>query len=191
MALIVSMMVSCTFSSANPTSTVTTQDAGLLKPQSATPNSRFVLGSPEVEEGGQLPKDYTCDGSSATLPLKWGGEPANTMSFALVMYTIPNPGESHWYWVLYNISSSVHELVKNVSGAGTLGNNSVNHETKYAPPCSKGPGPKLYTYTIYALSSPPRFTIPTAGVSRDVLLAAIQDRTLGRADLNVFYSREK
>jgi phosphatidylethanolamine-binding protein (PEBP) family uncharacterized protein len=151
--------------------------------------SRFILSSPEAVEGGMLPKEFTCDGSSSTLPLEWKGVPVGTKSLAVVMHTIPGPNESHWYWVLYNIPSDVRTLVKNVIGVGILGNNSVNKKTEYAPPCSKGPGPKLYTYTIYALSAPPQFDVPASQVSRDVLLSAIKERILGTAELNVYYSR--
>jgi phosphatidylethanolamine-binding protein (PEBP) family uncharacterized protein len=154
-------------------------------------DSQFILASPEVTEGGLLPKEYTCDGNSSTLPLEWSGEPASTKGFALVMYTIPSPNESHWYWVLYDIPPDVHNLDKNVVGIGILGNNSVNGRPEYAPPCSKGPGPKLYTYTIYALSATPQFTVPPAEASRDILLAAIKEITLGTAELNVYYSREQ
>jgi phosphatidylethanolamine-binding protein (PEBP) family uncharacterized protein len=178
-----------------PVTTVTTSAAGApgtvesSTTRSVTTSSRFVLRSPEVVEGGILPRDYTCDGTSATLPLEWSGAPVNTNSFAVVMYTIPSPTETHWYWVVYNIPSSVQSLARNVTGVGTLGNNSVNGRIEYAPPCSKGPGAKLYTYTIYALSAPPEFTVPPAKISRDVLLSAIADRTLARPDLNVYYSR--
>jgi Raf kinase inhibitor-like YbhB/YbcL family protein len=153
-----------------------------------TPSS-FMLTSSAVAEGGNLPQEYTCDGTSATLPLAWSGAPAGTQSYAVVMHHIPGPGDSHWYWVLYNLPASVHNLEKNTSGIGTLGNNSVNGQTQYAPPCSKGPGAKMYTYTVYALAAAPQITQLPTQVSRDVLLAAIQDRTLATAELNVFYSR--
>jgi formylglycine-generating enzyme required for sulfatase activity len=105
------------------------------------------------------------------------------------MYTIPAPGESHWYWVLYNIPASVHSLAKDTSGIGTLGNNSVNGKTAYAPPCSQGPGAKSYTYALYALSAAPNITVPPAQVSRDALLAAMKGRTLSVAELHVTYTR--
>jgi Raf kinase inhibitor-like YbhB/YbcL family protein len=151
--------------------------------------SSFILRSPEAIEGGTLPKEYTCDGNSATLPLEWSNVPSGTKSLAIVMYTIPGPNESHCYWVLYNIPPDMQRLAKNVSGVGTLGNNSVNGKTSYSPPCSKGPGPKRYTYTIYALSAPPVFTAGPSKVSRDILLSAIKDRTIASAELNVYYSR--
>jgi phosphatidylethanolamine-binding protein (PEBP) family uncharacterized protein len=70
-----------------------------------------------------------------------------------------------------------------------LGTNSVNDRTEYSPPCSKGPGAKDYTYTIYALASTPELTVASDDVDRDTLLAAIADRTLGSATLNIVYSR--
>jgi Raf kinase inhibitor-like YbhB/YbcL family protein len=149
----------------------------------------FTLTSSEVKEGGALPKEFTCDGSSATLPLSWSGAPEGTKSFAVVMHHIPGPGDSHWYWVVYNIPANVTSFEKNMTGIGTLGNNSVNGETRYAPPCSKGPGEKIYTYTVYALSAEPQLSVPANEVTRDVLLDAIKDITLASAELNVTYTR--
>lgn len=152
--------------------------------------SSFVLSSPEVSDGGTLPKEFTGDGESATLPLEWSGAPAATKSYALIMHHIAPEGEAKWYWTLYDIPASVKSLPKNVRGVGTLGNNSVNGQTEYAPPHSKGPGAKIYVYTLYALSAPPRISIPPAQVDRDTLLNAIRDRTLASAVLHVTYTRE-
>lgn len=151
--------------------------------------TNFVLKSSEVVEGGALPRDYTCDGSSATLPLEWSGAPSDTKSFAVVMHHIPPEITAHWYWIVYNIPPRVTSFPKNVKGIGILGTNSVNGKTEYSPPCSKGPGEKIYTYTVYALSAEPQLTVPASKVNRDVLLTAIKDITLANAELNVKYSR--
>lgn len=158
---------------------------GQAEPRSTT----FELASPEVVEGGTLPKDYTCDGTSATLPLGWSGAPAETVSFAVIMHTVASPTDIHVYWVLYDIPAEASSLVKNVSGVGTLGINSKNGLQEYTPPCSQGPGAKTYTYTVYALAAEPQFTVPANAVTRDVLLAAMQGITLASAELNVVYSR--
>ena len=149
----------------------------------------FILRSPEVADGGTLPKDYTGDGTSATLPLDWEGAPAGTKSFALIMHHLDPQGIAKWYWVLYDIPSTVHSLPRNVQNVGALGNNSVNDRIGYAPPQSKGPGPKTYIYTLYALSAAPQLNVPSAHVSREVLLAAIKDRMLASAELQVVYTR--
>jgi phosphatidylethanolamine-binding protein (PEBP) family uncharacterized protein len=152
-------------------------------------NETFILTSSDVDEGGALPKEFTCDGASATLPLSWSGAPAGTKIFAVAMHHVPGPGDTHWYWVMYNIPANITSLEKNSAGIGILGNNSVNGETKYAPPCSKGPGEKVYTYTVYALSAEPQFSVPASDISRDVLLDALKDITLASASLNVTYTR--
>jgi len=149
----------------------------------------FTLRSPEVTDGGTLPRDYTGDGTSSTLPLEWSNAPAGTKSFALIMHHVPPDGGFKWYWVLYNIPADTHGLPKNVKGIGTLGNNSVNRRLEYAPPHSKGPGPKTYIYTVYALSAPPQITVPSSEVNREVLLAAMKDKILASAELRVVYSR--
>ena len=149
----------------------------------------FVLSSPVVADGGTLPVEFTGDGASATSPLQWGGAPAGTKSYALIMHHIDPAGKTKWYWILYNIPATITNLPKNVNGIGTLGNNSVNDRTEYAPPHSKGPGPKTYVYTVYALSAPPQLTVPPSEVNREVLLAAMKDITLASADLSVTYTR--
>lgn len=153
----------------------------------AIPDTAFTLQSSIVVSGGMLPATYTCDGASATLPLAWSNAPAGTVSYAVIMHHEAAPNDIHWYWVLYDIPADVTQLVQNSSGIGTLGTNSVNDRPEYAPPCSKGPGPKRYTYTVYALSAQPQ--VPAGGVNRETLLTAIADITLASATLDVIYSR--
>jgi len=148
----------------------------------------FVLRSPAVGTDGVLPKEFTGDGEAATPPLEWSGAPAATKSYALVVHHVDPQGVVKWYWVLYDIPADVHALPKNVRGVGTLGTNSVNDRAEYAPPHSQGPGLKKYLLTLYALSKPPQFTVPSNRVTREALLAAIKDRTLASAELAVNYT---
>ncbi|CAN5535365.1 YHYH protein [soil metagenome] len=156
-------------------------------PSAAT--SSFILTSPEVKDGGALPVDYTGDGSAATLPLAWSGAPAGTKSYALIMHHLDPEGKVKWYWTLYNIPADVTALPKNVKGVGTLGSNSVNPDIGYAPPHSKGPGPKTYVLTLYALSSPLEIDLAPAQVNRESLLAAMKGKILASAELHVVYSK--
>ncbi len=139
-------------------------------------------------EGGSLPVEYTCDGSSATPPLEWSGAPADTVGYAVVMHHVPGPGDTHWYWELWNIPADVTSLDTNADVPGDIGTNSVNEQNEYAPPCSKGPGEKVYTFTVYALSAQPELSDPSA-VTRQVLLDAMEGQILDTAELNVVFSR--
>lgn len=154
-----------------------------------TASARFVLRSPAVGADGVLPREFSGDGESASPPLEWSGAPAGTQSYALVMHHVDPEGVTKWYWILYDIPASVRSLPRNAKGIGTAGTNGVNRRTEYAPPHSKGPGTKTYVLTVYALSAPARVAVPAVDVTRDVLLAAIADRTLGSAELSVTYTR--
>ena len=150
--------------------------------------SDFVVTSSAMTDGGTLPVQFTCDGASQSPPLSWAGAPSGTKSFAVLMDHQPGPGDWHWYWTLWGIPSSTSSIAVGTNGGATIGTNSVNGELSYAPPCSKGPGEKAYTFTVYALSSTP--TISNASsIDRTALLAAIDDITLASSSLTVTYSR--
>ncbi|MFN8256751.1 MAG: YbhB/YbcL family Raf kinase inhibitor-like protein [Bacteroidales bacterium] len=152
-------------------------------------DTQFTLKSSEIQEDGLLPVEYTCDGAASTLPLEWSGFPEGTKSFAILMHHEASPTDIHWYWILYNIPAMVNSLPKNTTGIGTLGTNSVNDKTEYAPPCSQGPGEKTYIYTVFALSDNPTFAVAPELVDMEVFLNAIKDITISSASLSVVYSR--
>ncbi len=149
---------------------------------------KFRLSSLEVVDGGILPKDYTGDGTSSTLPLEWSNVPGGTRSFALIMHHVA-PDRTKCYWILYDIPPDARSLPKNVHGVGHPGMNNINKKTEYAPPHSKGPGPKMYIYTLYALSAPVFHKPPTKEVTRETLLDAMQGLIIGTAELHVTYTR--
>ena len=106
----------------------------------------------------------------------------------------PTPGkpgefDRHTYLVLYNIPPATTSIPKSVSGVGLFGINTVNRRTSYSPPCSAGAGIKLYTLTVYALSTEPTLTVSQSAVTREILLAAINNITLGQAAINVNYTK--
>lgn len=170
---------------------------GIVTSATVAPSSgTFTLLSSAFINNGELPKEYTCDGASASPPLNWSNPPAATKSYAIIMDHIvgPTPGkpgefDRHTYLVLYNIPPSTTSIPKNVSDVGLFGINTVNSKTAYSPPCSAGPGTKLYTLTLYALSAEPTLTVPQTSVTREILLAAIKNITLGQAVINVNYTR--
>jgi phosphatidylethanolamine-binding protein (PEBP) family uncharacterized protein len=155
----------------------------------APPSSGFSLTSASVAEGGVLPVDYTCDGTGSTLALNWSNAPAGTREYALLMTTLPGDGTIKWNWVLYGIPGNTTGLVKDTFGIGTLGVGSDGPGNAYDPPCSQGPGTKVYTYTVYALSGSPTISLPASQVTGKVVADAIAPLTLGTATLNVGVTR--
>ena len=149
----------------------------------------FTASSTAFTNNGTFPKLYTCDSTGISPKLSWSNVPTGTTNFAIVMHHIPPTPPNHVYMLLYNIPATVTSIPDAVSGIGLFGINTVNGQQGYTPPCSQGPGAKLYTITLYALSSAPVFTVPQSQVTRDIFLAAIANKTLAASELNVTYTR--
>lgn len=154
--------------------------------QSQTANDTFVLSSSEMANGANLAISYSCDGDRISPALQWRGAPERTKSYALIMHHNA-PDGVHWYWTMYNIDANASG-VNDAQVLGKLGTNSVNGLNEYAPPCSKGPGKKDYTFTVYALSAPVNFNNDQK-VDRSALLAAMKDITLDSATMTLSYQR--
>lgn len=196
-ALTIATALLATCSSLPATAAPTPDDAETVAP-TASPTATsaaassdaadFALTSPAIEDGGALPVTFTCDGDNLSPPLAWSGAPEGTTGFALAMHHSPGPGDTHWYWVVFDIPATTQTIAAGDISFGTFGTNSVNGQQVYAPPCSQGPGEKLYTITVYALSAAPNLGDP-ASVDRDTLLAAIAGITLAEASLDFTYER--
>lgn len=152
------------------------------------PNGIFTLTSPDVTDGGNLPPEYTGDGSGATLPLAWKGAPVGTKSYAIIMDHLAPGNVMKSYWVVWDIPATVTSVPKNTKDMGKVGV-SFKGQLGYEPPHSQGPGAKTYVLTIYALSAPAQITQSPREVTREVLLAAMKDKVLATSSLRVVYTR--
>ena len=134
-----------------------------------------------------LDAKYTCDGDSVSPPFAWSGVPAGTKSLALTIHHITPDGAERVYLVLSGIPADAKGLEAAQKAIGTFGSNNVNRRAEYAPPCSQGPGEKVYTATLYALSAAPK--LGGGAVTREELLASMKDITVGTASLDLRYAR--
>ena len=149
----------------------------------------FLLTSDAGLDGGTMPAEYTCDGAAYSPALSWSNAPAGTKEFALMMTTLPVDGATRWNWVLYGIPGATTSLVKDSSGVGTVGTGSHGTIMTYDPPCPQGPGAKIYTITVYALSASPALPGTAEQVTGPVLTDAISSITLGKAVFDMSYAR--
>lgn len=155
----------------------------------AGPSGAFTLTSPVGVSGAAIPADYTCDGMGSSVPLAWSGAPAGTKEFAVLMTTLPGDGTTKWNWVLYGIPAGILSLSRDTFGIATAGVGSDGPLAGYQPPCSQGPGAKVYTFTVYALSASPVLSGPANQVTGPVLMNAISSITLGSASMNLSVTR--
>ena len=149
---------------------------------SASQASVFTLSS---STGNTMPAINTCDGMGVSPDLQWINAPSGTKEFALLMKTVA-PTETKYNWVLYSIPGSINALNKDNFGIGLPGLGSDGPFLGYQAPCSQGPGVKVYTFTIYALSASPVLGLtPPSGSN---LLNSISSITLSTASLDLSYN---
>ena len=151
--------------------------------------SNFTAYSTAFTNNGTFPKLYTCDSTGISPTISWKYAPAGTTAYAVTMHTVPPTGSNHVYICLYNIASTITTIPQAVTGVGIWGINTVNGQMNYTPPCSQGPGAKIYVITVYALSKQPVITVAQNAVTMDVLLSAMSTITLANSILTVTYTR--
>jgi phosphatidylethanolamine-binding protein (PEBP) family uncharacterized protein len=176
-----SSLISCSKSSTSSTQNSTSNTPTIANQLKFSGNG-FV-------HNGTYPKLYTCESLGISPGVQWSNAPTATKSFALTMYTIPPTGDKHVYIVLYNIPTTYSSLPDNSKSVGIFGINTVDGKTSYTPPCSQGPGPKVYVLTLYALNAEPTITVANTKVTMDILLAGMKDKILDSAVMSVTYTR--
>jgi Raf kinase inhibitor-like YbhB/YbcL family protein len=121
----------------------------------------FAIKSSAFREGQPIPTRYTCWGANISPPLEWGGAPANTRAYVLLMDNPDAPTHGRVHWVLYDLPPETTALPEGVSRSGALpelggAKQGKNHLGRigYDGPCPP-PGPvRRYVFKLHALDAP-------------------------------------
>lgn len=114
------------------------------------------LESSAFANGGEIPKQHTCEGADRAPALAWSGAPAGTKRFALIVDDpdAPDPAApkmTYVHWVMYDIPPSASRL----EGATPQGaRDGINDwkRTGYGGPCPPI-GRHRYFFKLYALDT--------------------------------------
>ena len=177
------------FISCQKTNTTTTNTSGSNLVTNPIIANQIKFNGNGFAHNGLYPKLYTCDSIGVSPGLQWSNAPSTTTNYAITMYTIPPTGEKHVYIVLYNIPASTMSIPDNSKSIGIFGINTVNGNTTYTPPCSQGPGAKIYVLTLYALNALPTFSVPSNQVTMAILQASMKNKIVDSAVMSVTYTR--
>ncbi|MFM8525896.1 MAG: YbhB/YbcL family Raf kinase inhibitor-like protein [Cyanobacteriota bacterium] len=170
----------------------------VLEPQPpgmSSRNGRFHLESPAFADGALIPAIHTADGLDLSPPLRWGGAPAGTGSFALVMEDPDAPAGTWVHWVLFNIPADLQALPSGLDRSPQLANGARHggcwgvreaHRIGYQGP-EPPPGPMhRYVFSLYALDGSLSLE-PAVTLAR--LRPAMQGHQLAVAQLTGLYRR--
>ena len=70
------------------------------------------LRAPAFEQGGTIPRKYTCDGDNVSPALRWSGVPEGTRSLVLLCNDPDAPGGTFRHWAVYDIPPDRRELAE-------------------------------------------------------------------------------
>ena len=146
--------------------------------------------STAFEEGGMIPKKYTCDGQDVSPPLSWTSVPSGTKTIALICDDPDAPMGTWVHWVLYNLPADIQELPENVPPQKTLANGAKQGTTDfrkigYGGPCPPS-GTHRYYFKLYALDTEIKLD---AGITKKQLLEAMKGHILAEGQLMGKYKR--
>jgi len=142
------------------------------------------------QEGGMIPKQYTCDGQNISPPLAWESLPTNAETLALIADDPDAPGRTWVHWVVFDLPISVKNLAENVPpqenipGGGKQGMNDFL-KVGYGGPCPPS-GTHRYYFRVYALDKELRLDNKT---TKDQLTKAMAGHVLAQGELMGRYRR--
>jgi len=149
----------------------------------------FKIFSSAFSEGGWIPPLHSCQGADLSPSLEWSGDPAETLSFALIVEDPDAPAGVWCHWLLYDISAKIHNLAQGYK-PGPLGVSGQNDFGKpgYNGPCPPKGKPHRYYFKLFALNA---HTLGlSAGARRAEVLEALKGHILGEAEyMGRFQSR--
>ena len=146
----------------------------------------FTLTSTAFEDGGAIPRRFTCDDSNVSPNLTWSGAPEGAR--AMVLIVIDPDARDFVHWLVYDIegtpTGSLPTGVSSSPDSPPQGTNSFG-KPGYGGPCPPS-GTHHYRFTMSALDE----VLEVTGTPRvDDLRAAMAGHVLADATLTGTYRR--
>jgi Raf kinase inhibitor-like YbhB/YbcL family protein len=149
------------------------------------------LKSPDFTAGGNIPKQFTCDGADSSPALDWNAPPATTESFALIADDPDAPGGTWVHWVIFDLPAKLRGLPQNLPKNEQLadGSRQGRNDFKkigYGGPCPPPGKPHRYFFKLYALDA--KLSLK-AGAAKKEVEQAMRGHILAQGEYMGRYSR--
>jgi Raf kinase inhibitor-like YbhB/YbcL family protein len=151
----------------------------------------FELTSRAFENGGTIPKKFTCDAADVSPSLSWSDPPPGTRSLALISDDPDAPMGTWVHWVAFDIPAGTRELPEGVSKTADLPGGGRQGRTDfgrigYGGPCPPPGKPHRYYFKLYALDA--QLNLKPGSTKSDVE-KAMKGHILAQAELMGRYGR--
>src|SRR5437764_6899682 len=150
----------------------------------------FTLQSSAFQNGGSIPKKFTCEAADVSPELAWSGAPEKTQSFALIADDPDAPMGTWVHWVIYDLPPNAAKLSEAVpkqeqAASSTQGKNDFG-KIGYGGPCPPPGKPHRYFFKLYALKTKLNLK---PGVPRRDVENAMRGHVIGQAEVMGKYGR--
>lgn len=152
----------------------------------ASEGATLKITSSAFHEGGDIPSQFTCDGSDTSPPLQIAGVPPEAKSLVLIADDRDAPGGLFTHWLIWNVSPQTTSIPEGSAPKGVQGANDFG-KTGYGGPCPP-PGTHRYSFKVFALD---RDLDLRSGAKRTQVDAAMKGHILAQGELVGRYSRKK
>lgn len=152
----------------------------------------IAVTSPAFEDGGMIPKKFTCDGQDISPPLHIDGVPSEARSLTLIADDPDAPSGTWVHWVLYDLPPNTTELPENTPVDEEIQNGARHGVTDfkrfgYGGPCPPS-GTHRYYFKVYALDT---MLDLSGSVTKADIIKAMQGHVLAEGQLMGRYARQK
>ena len=150
--------------------------------------SPLAVASPELQGGGAIPRQFTCDGAGTRPSLSWAGVPAKAAEVAVLVGDPDAPGGTFVHWIVWGLPATQRGTVGSGAppGGAVEGANS-GRRVGWTPPCPpRGDKPHHYVFGVYALSR--RLTFKE-GDDPAKVVPAVRAAAIASGSLTASYSR--
>jgi Raf kinase inhibitor-like YbhB/YbcL family protein len=151
----------------------------------------MTIFSPSFSNGGNIAKQFTCDGADISPQLSWSDPPAETKSFALLADD-PDAPVGNWnHWATWNLPADKRNLAENVSKDPRLPDGSQQGHNDFGKPGYNGPCPppgKLHRYYFKLFALDTKLDLKSHAKKKD-LEAAMKGHILAQAEWMGKYGR--
>jgi Raf kinase inhibitor-like YbhB/YbcL family protein len=156
-----------------------------------TASLSLQLTSTDFSSGGDIPKQFTCEGKDFSPALQWKEPPAGTQSFALIADDPDAPVGTWVHWVIYDLPPTQRSLAQDfpTSEQSADGSRQGTNDFKkigYGGPCPPPGTPHRYFFKLYALNIKLNLK---SGATKTDLERAMQGHILARGEYIGRYSR--
>jgi Raf kinase inhibitor-like YbhB/YbcL family protein len=152
----------------------------MQQPSSPTGFKVLRVTSAAFRDKGNIPCEYTCDGTDVNPPLDIGAIPLEAKSLALIFEDPDAPTGTWLHWLVWNIPIIQHIHANEIPGEQGLNDFGRND---YGGPCPPS-GTHKYIFKVYALDG--LIDLPE-GSTRNQLEDAMRGHILAYGELEGFY----